>query len=111
MTVVVPTHNRPQLLLRTLATVLHQEDVPVEVVVVDDGGAARATDAIAAQGLTGVRVIRHERSKGVSAARNAGLATVRTPWVAFVDDDDLWAPRHLRTLLGGAPPEASATPR
>jgi glycosyltransferase involved in cell wall biosynthesis len=40
-------------------------------------------------------VIRHERSQGVSAARNAGLAAVTTPWVAFLDDDDLWAPGKL----------------
>jgi glycosyltransferase involved in cell wall biosynthesis len=99
VTVVIPTHNRPQLLLRTLDSVLDQEDVPVEIVIVDDGGAARASDALDGRGLERVRVIRHERSRGVSAARNAGLATVDTPWVAFVDDDDLWAPRKLAAQL------------
>src|SRR5215210_671832 len=36
-----------------------------------------------------------ESPAGVSAARNAGLAMVDTPWVAFVDDDDVWAPDKL----------------
>ncbi len=99
VTVVIPTHDRPGLLLRTLDSVLRQRNVPVDVVVVDDGGAAPAEDTIAARGLEDVRVIRHERSRGVSAARNAGLGTVRTPWVAFVDDDDLWAPTKLDAQL------------
>jgi glycosyltransferase involved in cell wall biosynthesis len=107
VTVVIPTHNRPGLLLRTLDSVLHQKNVPVDVVVVDDGGAARAADAIAGRGLDHVRVIRHERSRGVSAARNAGLKTVRTPWVAFVDDDDLWAPTKLDAQLAAL----SGTPK
>src|SRR4029078_5689362 len=32
-------------------------------------------------------------------ARNAGLRAATTRWVAFVDDDDLWAPRKLRAQL------------
>jgi glycosyltransferase involved in cell wall biosynthesis len=46
-----------------------------------------------------VRWHRHEESRGVSNARNAGLAMVETPWVAFTDDDDLWAPTKLARQL------------
>jgi glycosyltransferase involved in cell wall biosynthesis len=95
VTVVVPTHNRRRLLLRTLDSVLHQSDVRLEVVVVDDGGTDGTTEALHALRCADLRVIRNERSQGVSAARNVGLAAVRTPWVAFVDDDDLWAPDKL----------------
>jgi glycosyltransferase involved in cell wall biosynthesis len=38
----------------------------------------------------------------VSAARNRGLAEVSTPWVAFLDDDDLWGPHKLRRQLKAA---------
>jgi glycosyltransferase involved in cell wall biosynthesis len=68
----------------------------VEVVVVDDGGSDGTAEAVRASGADVVRVIRHDRSRGVSAARNAGLASATTPWVAFVDDDDIWAPDKLR---------------
>jgi glycosyltransferase involved in cell wall biosynthesis len=99
VTVVIPTRNRRRLLLRTLDSVLRQDDVPFDVVIVDDGGTDGTSEAVEELCLPNVRVLRHERSKGVSAARNAGLQLVAAPWVAFVDDDDLWAPAKLRGHL------------
>ncbi|SDY79609.1 Glycosyl transferase family 2 [Modestobacter sp. DSM 44400] len=100
MTVVIPMRNRRDLLLRTLESVARQEEVELEVVVVvDDGGTDGTADELRRLGWTNLRVLRHEQSKGVSAARNAGLGVATTPWVAFVDDDDLWAPDKLRALL------------
>jgi glycosyltransferase involved in cell wall biosynthesis len=100
-TVVIPTHNRRALLRRALDSVLRQGDTAVEVVVVDDGGTDGTAEAVHALGRDDVRLLRHGRSKGVSAARNAGLAVARTPWVAFLDDDDLWAPDKVRAQLAG----------
>jgi glycosyltransferase involved in cell wall biosynthesis len=95
VTVVIPTHNRKQLLLRTLDSVLRQRDVDLKVVVVDDCGTDGTADAVEGLGHGNVRVIRHERNGGVSAARNSGLGVVDTPWVAFVDDDDLCSPDKI----------------
>src|SRR5205085_9243037 len=44
-------------------------------------------------------VLRHDRPKGVSAARNLGLRHVAAPWVAFLDDDDVWAAGYLTAML------------
>jgi glycosyltransferase involved in cell wall biosynthesis len=46
-----------------------------------------------------IRVIRHERSRGVAQARNAGIFAARGDWIAFLDDDDLWAPEKLRRQI------------
>jgi glycosyltransferase involved in cell wall biosynthesis len=97
--VVIPTHNRRDLLLRTVDSVLQQRDVDVTVVVVDDGGTDGTPDAIRGLGRPNLRLLRHEKSRGVSGARNAGLETTETPWVAFVDDDDMWAPDKLGAQL------------
>ena len=99
VTVIIPTHNRRQLLARTLHSVLAQEDVGLQVVVVDDGGADDTPSLV--QGLDDdrVRLVRHPEARGVSAARNSGIAQATTPWLAFVDDDDLWAPSKLRSQL------------
>jgi glycosyltransferase involved in cell wall biosynthesis len=99
VTVIVPTHNRRDLLRRTLDSILRQRGVSLEVVVVDDGGYDGTSDAIRDLGMPEVRVVRHPQSRGVSAARNTGLADARTSWVAFVDDDDLWAPDKLSEQL------------
>src|SRR3954454_11717029 len=99
VTVVIPTKNRRKLLLRTLASVLGQEGVDLDVVVVDDGGADDAEATVARLQDVRLRVLRHDVSRGVSAARNTGLNAATSPFVAFLDDDDLWAPTKLRTQL------------
>lgn len=69
----------------------------MQVIVVDD-----ASDrAEAVRGLEGprVRVIRHDAARGVASARNTGARASTTPWVAFLDDDDRWAPYKLRDQL------------
>ncbi len=97
--VVIPSRNRWPLLRTALAGALAQRDVEVHVVVVDDG----STDATRHQleGLSHPRltIVRNDHAEGVSAARNRGLRAVTAPWVAFLDDDDVWAPDHLATML------------
>jgi len=102
ITVVMPTRNRRRLLLRTLGAVRAQQGVDFDVVVVDDGSSDGSADAVAALGDARIGVVRREDGAGVSAARNAGLAEVRAPWVAFLDDDDLWAPDKLVSQLAVA---------
>ncbi|HZB50769.1 MAG TPA: glycosyltransferase family 2 protein, partial [Mycobacteriales bacterium] len=103
VSVVVPTHDREGFLTQTLTSVLRQRDVDLEVVVVDDGSRPGLVPAVAAAaGDDRVRVVRHEVAQGVSAARNRGVAAARGRWVAFCDDDDLWAPDKLRAQLAAA---------
>jgi glycosyltransferase involved in cell wall biosynthesis len=98
--VVVPTHNRHAVLREALAHVLAQEGVEVEVVVVDDGSSTPVTGSVVdLVGDPRVRVVRNETPTGPSAARNLGVASLGTRWVAFCDDDDLWAPDKLRAQL------------
>lgn len=72
------------------------------MVVVDDGSVDATPHELRALDDGRVQVIRHERPRGVSAARNIGLAEVTAPWVAFLDDDDVWAPGHLAAMLRAA---------
>jgi glycosyltransferase involved in cell wall biosynthesis len=99
VTVVIPTHNRRLLLLRTLHSVLAQRDVEIEVVVVDDGGSDGTAAAVAEVTDSRMTLVRHPKPRGVSAARNSGIEKATAPWLAFVDDDDLWAPYKLRSQL------------
>jgi glycosyltransferase involved in cell wall biosynthesis len=104
VTAVIPTRNRVAMLAQALAGVLGQQDVPFEVVVVDegstDGTAAFLARLAAADGR--VRVVAHAEPRGLPAARNAGVQVAEGRWVAFCDDDDLWAPDKLATQLDAA---------
>jgi glycosyltransferase involved in cell wall biosynthesis len=99
VTVVIPTHDRWLLLSAALASALAQEEVELEVAVVDDGSADETPARLGQLRDPRVRVLRHEESRGQAAARNTGIATARGAWLAFLDDDDLWSPRKLRTQL------------
>jgi glycosyltransferase involved in cell wall biosynthesis len=102
VTAIVPTRNRRALLQRTLRTVLNQRDVALEVIVVDDGSTEDAQPVIEALGDVRLRLLRHDNPTGVSIARNHGAEAARGEWLAFCDDDDLWAPDKLSRQLAAA---------
>jgi glycosyltransferase involved in cell wall biosynthesis len=94
VSVVIPTHNRVELLLAAVASVQGQSFRDVEILVCDDG----STDGTAARlkELGGaVRHLRLPHTGSPGAARNAGLAAARGELIAFLDDDDLWEPDKL----------------
>ncbi len=102
VTVVVPTHNRRTLLSVTVRSILWQRGVDLEVVIIDDGSSDGTAGVVAGVGDRRMRLLRNETPQGVSAARNAGIAAARGEWVAFCDDDDLWAPDKLARQLRSA---------
>jgi glycosyltransferase involved in cell wall biosynthesis len=100
VSVVIPTRNRSELLrAAALPSALGQEDVRVEVIVVDDGSTDATATAVRAVGDPRLRVLRHDAPRGVGAARNTGIDAASAPWLAFLDDDDLWSPQKLRRQL------------
>jgi glycosyltransferase involved in cell wall biosynthesis len=98
VSVIIPTRNRSNLLEPSLRSVLWQRNVDFETIVVDDGSTDDTPRVLRSLGDR-IRVVRHDRSQGVSAARNRGIAEARGEWVAFLDDDDLWAPDKLELQL------------
>jgi glycosyltransferase involved in cell wall biosynthesis len=102
VSVVIPTRDRPDKVQVAVRSAARQEDVDVEVLVVDDGSLEPAWQVVRALEGGNVRVFRHDRSRGLSAARNRAIVEARAPWVAFLDDDDLWAPRKLAEQLAVA---------
>lgn len=99
---IVPTRNRSRLLTATLRSVLRQQHVEFEVIVVDEASTDDTPALLAALEDARVRVIRHESPQGLSAARNHGAAEARGEWLSFIDDDDLWAPDKLARQLDAA---------
>jgi len=99
VSVVIPTRNRPDYLNVTLAAVLNQRDVELEVVIVDDGSQCDIAAAGAEIHDPRVTIVRHASRRGVAAARNSGIAIARGQWLAFNDDDDIWAPDKLSAQL------------
>jgi glycosyltransferase involved in cell wall biosynthesis len=98
--VVIPLHNGARWIRSTLAAVQAQSHPPAEIVVVDDGSTdAGPALAAAVDGVT-VRPLARPSVQGAGPGRQCGLEQTTAPLVAFLDQDDLWHPDHLRLLAG-----------
>jgi glycosyltransferase involved in cell wall biosynthesis len=99
VSVVIATHDRPQLLARAIAAVRAQDHPgTVECVVVFDR--AEPDTALArADPRRPVVVIRNDRTRGLAGARNAGATASSGELLAFCDDDDEWLPAKLRLQI------------
>jgi len=91
--VVLPAYNGAAIIRKALESALGQ-DVPLRVIVVDDGSTDNSAEIARSYGHR-VHVI-VQANRGVSGARNAALASAQAPYIAFLDQDDIWKPGKLR---------------
>lgn len=91
--IIIPTHDRLELLRRATESIKEQSFAGYEIVVIDDGSKDGTGDWLAANGswLQGIR----QSNSGPGAARNAGARIARGQYFAFLDSDDVWFPWTL----------------
>lgn len=95
ISVVIPTFDRADLVLRALTSVHRQAMQPQEIVVIDDGSRDATAEQVSAN-FPEVRLVR-QTHRGVSAARNRGVEAATSEWIALLDSDDEWLPHKLAT--------------
>lgn len=93
--VIIPTHNRQEVVLRAIASVLAQTFKNYELIIVDDGSQDQTSLAVQKYLKKGVRYLRLSQRQGVSFARNYGATQARGQYLAFLDSDDEWLPSKL----------------
>ncbi|WP_298438394.1 glycosyltransferase [Geobacter sp.] len=97
VSVIVPTYNRPDMLPDTLRSILAQSYPHIEIVVVNDAG--EDVERLVKEVAPGAVYLRHERNKGLAGARNTGIRHAAGKYIAYLDDDDLFYPGHVETLV------------
>jgi len=97
VSVIVPVYNGEDFLGDALASIRQQDYCPLEIVIVNDGSTDGTAELAAALGQDIDWI--HQENSGPSAARNAGLATARGEFIAFLDADDLWPPGKLQAQV------------
>jgi glycosyltransferase involved in cell wall biosynthesis len=107
ISVVLATYNRRHSLPRAVASVLAQDDVRFELIVVDDASRDGTADYLTTLADPRIRTVTVERNGGPSAARNLGLKAARADVVAFLDSDDAYRPHRLAAPLAAFAADAS----
>lgn len=95
LSIIIPTYNRPDLLLRAVNSALTQTLQDIEVIVVDDG----STPVVNLPAQDRLRVIRLDPNQGGAAARNRGAEVARSRWITYLDDDDVLLPEMAANAL------------
>jgi glycosyltransferase involved in cell wall biosynthesis len=96
--VVIPTHNRYELLARAIRSASRQTVQDFEILIVDDCSTDSTWNYLCAERTETLRVFRNDNNLGVSGSRNRGVAEARAPYVVFLDDDDVLRPSALADI-------------
>ncbi len=99
VSIVVPTMNRPELLQDALQSLVGQTYENWEAVVVNDAGADVSAIASTVDPKQRIRYASHTVNCGLPAARNTGIRLTDGSIVCYLDDDDLFRPEHLQTVV------------
>ncbi|MCU7497217.1 MAG: glycosyltransferase, partial [Ignavibacteria bacterium] len=98
VSVIIPTYNRPQYLRQSIQSVLNQTYTNLEVLIINDAG-CDVKSIVDEIGDKRVSYICHENNKGLAAARNTGIRNAKGKYIAYLDDDDIYYPHHISTLV------------
>ena len=96
VSVVIPAYNHELYIREALESVVRQTRPADQIIVVDDGSTDRTGEV--AESFPGVTVV-HQHNRGLSAARNRGIAEATSEWVALLDSDDVWRADKLELQM------------
>ncbi|MFZ2146843.1 MAG: glycosyltransferase [Sedimentisphaerales bacterium] len=98
VTVLVPTFNRRRYLAGALASVVRQSYRNLQIIVINDGG-EEVSDIVNSFGDERLIFINRKENRGKAFSLNEALARAEGKYVAYLDDDDLYYPNHIETLV------------
>lgn len=99
VSVILPTFNRPKTLKRALKSVQDQNYENIEIIVVNDGGSDVEDVVLNCSKKSNIIYIQHSQNKGLAATRNTALKLAKGVYIAYLDDDDIYYPTHIGTLV------------
>lgn len=99
ISIVIPTHNRPDMLMNLLISISKQTFQNFEVIVIDDCSSKKEEYADVLERsikiVHNINYFRNERNMGAPYSRNRGIKLAKFDWIALVDDDDDWISTKL----------------
>ncbi len=100
VSVVIPTYNRRNTIVRAVESALGQTYPELEVIVVDDAGTDGTGELMKRYAKAeNFRYVKLPQNAGGGGARNKGIALARGEYVAFLDSDDEWLPEKIEKQM------------
>ena len=97
--VIIPLFNKENHIENTLKSVLNQTFQDFEVIIVEDCSTDDSKKKAESFLFEKIKIIQHEKNKGLSASRNTGIENSNSSFLAFLDADDIWHKNYLEKIF------------
>lgn len=97
--IIVPLYNKENFVRDALNSILKQTYTDYEVIIVNDASTDESTTIAETFLSEKIRIIHHEKNKGLAAARNTGIKTATSNFITYLDADDVWKPTFLEHIF------------
>ena len=97
VSVIIPVYNRAKLIDSSINSVINQTYPINEIIVIDDGSIDGTYDLV--KSSFPQVILKYQENKGVSYARNVGINSAKSKWIAFLDSDDEWLPNKVEEQI------------
>lgn len=96
--IIIPLYNKEKYVENTIKSVLDQSFQDFEIIVIEDCSTDNSKKLVETIVSNRIKIIQHQKNKGLSASRNTGIQNSNSDYIAFLDADDLWKPNYLEKL-------------
>lgn len=100
VSVIMPVYNRVDTVLLSINSVLNQLYHNIELIIVDDGSTDGTKDLLFDLQDNRINLFFHKYNKGSSSARNTALKNAKGDIIMYLDSDNLWDERYVKTMVG-----------
>ncbi len=98
VSIILPTFNRPLYLAQAISSALRQTYKNIEIIVINDGG-CDVTNIVNSFNDPRIVFINRQQNRGKAFSLNEAIATAKGEYVSYLDDDDIYYPQHIGTLI------------
>ncbi len=98
VSIIMPVYNGSKTIQRAIQSIINQSYINWELITIDDGSTDNSAEIIRSFNDPRIKLIQQE-NQGAAASRNNGFNQATGEFITFLDTDDLWLPKKLKTEL------------
>lgn len=96
--VIIPLYNKEKFVENAVNSILQQTFSDFEIIIVEDCSTDKSLEVISKIQSDKIKILRHDKNKGLSVSRNTGIKNSKANYITFLDADDVWKPNYLEKI-------------